>query len=171
MSAITVTGLAELQLDVQRLAAALEEPGDLMRALAGILESQVELRLELKRDPEGRAWAPLAQSTLERYQAEDTVQRGPQAGTVRRRGTLLERTGQMRNSLSSASGDDWAEVGMSRLTPDGRWQVPMLHEFGTTRMPRRGLFFADPEEGTLGQADEQALADEVDDWLWRVFPA
>lgn len=158
---IEVTGLGTLQADLRRLLQHLDRPADLMRDLAAVLEGQVEQRLDFKRDPSGQRWAKLAESTVERYAAEDKGSR---------RGTLLERTGQMRNSLSASSGDDWAEVGMSRLSPNGAWQLPQLHEFGTTKMPRRGMFFADPEAGTLGQDDQNALADAIDTWLAQQFP-
>lgn len=169
-SSITVTGLAELQASLGRALQQLQRPSDLMQSLGATLEGRIERRFDTKTDPDGMPWAPLAESTRERYDAEDTATKGARAGQVVRRGTLLERTGQMRNSLAVNAGDDWVEVGMSRLTDDGRWQIPLLHEHGTDRgLPRRGIFFSDPDTGTLSAGDETALVADVEDWLDEIF--
>lgn len=157
---IDVTGLAELRVDLVRALARMERPAELMQALGAELEANIERRFDTKVDPDGRPWAPLAESTLERYAEEDKGAR---------RGTLLERTGQMRNSLTANAGDDFVEVGMSRLTDGGKWSIPLLHETGTTRMPRRGIFLSDPDAGTLGQDDEEDLTRVVVEFLDDVF--
>lgn len=157
---IDVTGLAELRVDLVRALARMERPAELMQALGAELEANIERRFDTKVDPDGRPWAPLAESTLERYAEEDDGAR---------RGTLLERTGQMRNSLTANAGDDFVEVGMSRLTDGGKWSIPLLHETGTARMPRRGIFLSDPDAGTLGQDDEEDLTRVVVEFLDDVF--
>lgn len=159
---IDVTGLAELRIDLARAVARLERPRDLMKTLGAVLEANIEQRFDGKRDPNGTAWAPLAESTLARYAAEDKGAR---------RGTLLERIGQMRNSLTSNAGDDFVEVGMNRLTDGGKWSIPLLHETGTEHMPRRGIFLADPDAGTLGRDDEADLEAELVRFLDDVFGA
>jgi len=60
-------------------------------------------------------------------------------------------------------------VGMSRLSDGGEWSIPLLHETGTRRMPRRGIFLADPDAGTLGQQDEALLTEEIQAFLDDVF--
>ena len=75
----------------------------------------------------------------------------------------------MRDSLAANAGDDYVEVGMNRLTDDGKWQIPLLHEFGTRHMPRRGLFFADPDAGTLGAGDEADLEADITAFLADLF--
>jgi hypothetical protein len=45
----------------------------------------------------------------------------------------------------------------------------MLHEFGTVRMARRGIFFSDPEAGTLGAEDEAMLSEEITAYLEEAF--
>ena len=159
---IEVTGLAELRVDLARAVARLERPRDLMATLGGLLEVNIEHRFDTKRDPTGAAWAPLAESTKAGYARQDKG---------KRRGTLLERTGQMRNSLTGSAGDDFVEVGMSRLTAGGRWSIPLLHETGTEHMPRRGIFLADPDAGTLGREDEADISAEVLRFLDDVFGA
>lgn len=166
---IEVTGNDELRRQLADALARLERPRDLMVALGAILESNIEQRFDSKRDPSGQPWAPLAQSTRDKYDREDTQKSGPKAGKVVRRGTLLERTRQMRDSLAANAGDDFVEVGMNRLSDDGKWQIPLLHETGTMHMPRRGIFLADPDAGTLGAGDERDLDAGIVAFLDDVF--
>jgi len=158
---IEVQGLAQLQVALERTVARIDEPADLMDTLGAILEAQIGGRFESKTDPIGGPWAPLADSTRVRYDAKDTSGRGE----LKRRGSLLERTRDMLNSLTHHASANSVEVGMSRLSDDGRWAIPLLHETGTEKMPRRGIFLADWEAGTLGTRDEQLLMDEIGSWL------
>lgn len=43
-----------------------------------------------------------------------------------------------------------------------------FHEWGTERMPRRGLVFADPDAGTLAKGDEDAVLDIIGIYLTEV---
>jgi phage gpG-like protein len=43
------------------------------------------------------------------------------------------------------------------------------HEFGTEKMHRRGLLFADPEKGELAPDDEKAILDAVLDHLQKAI--
>lgn len=156
---IEVTGNAELQAFLASAVRQLERPAALMEALAARLEANIQERFDREVDPTGAAWEPLAPATVEKYAEEDEG---------RKQGTLLERTGQMRSSLTSAAGDDWAEVGMSRLTAGGEWSIPLLHETGTRRMPRRGIFLA-ADAGELGLQDQAMLREEIDAYLGEVF--
>lgn len=159
---IDVTGSAELQTLLADAVRRLQRPQELMEALAARLEANINERFDRKVDPEGKGWQPLAPATVARYAKQDKG---------RRQGTLLQRTGQMRASLTSGATDDTAEVGMSRLTDGGKWSIPLLHETGTTRMPRRGIFLADPDDGTLGKQDEEMLGEEINAFLEDIFGA
>lgn len=159
---IDVTGLVELRADLVRAVERLEHPRDLMETLGAVLEANIERRFDRKRDPDGNAWAKLADSTLAAYAAQDKG---------KRQGTVLERTGQMRNSLAANAGDDFVELGMNRLTDGGGWSIPLLHETGTAHMPRRGIFLSDPEAGTLGRDDEADLEAALAEFLDGVFGA
>lgn len=166
---IEVTGIDPLR---QLLAAALprlEQPADLMRVLGNTLRGNIERRFDTKTDPSGERWADWADSTKALYARADTPSKGKDKGTVVKRGTLLERTGQMRNSLAVNAGDDFVEVGMTRPTKGGQWQIPLLDETGTARMPRRGIFFADWESGTLGAQDSADLDADLVDYLDGIF--
>jgi phage gpG-like protein len=168
---IEVTGSKELRESLAAAVDRLERPRELLDSIGAALEVNIERRFDTKRDPQGRPWARLADSTRAQYDKQDTSSKGPKAGTVVRRGTLLERTRQMRNSLTHNVGENFVEVGMSRLTTDGKWSIPLLHETGTRRMPRRGIFLADPDTGTLGPEDEADVATEISDFLDEVFGA
>jgi phage gpG-like protein len=164
---IEVTGAAELRDALNRAAQRLESPRDLLASLGGVLEARIQRRFDSKRDPSGAAWAPLARSTREKYDREDT---NPRDGQRARRGSLLERTRRMRNSLASnVVGEDTVEVGMHAATDGGTYNLALLHEFGTRNMPRRGLYLADPDSGTLGADDEAALLAEISGFLDDVF--
>ena len=159
---IEVTGSEQLQAELQRAAERLQRPRDLMQALGAVLVANIERRFDTKRDPSGVPWRGHAPATTARYAAQDKGAR---------RGTILERTGRMRDSLTANAGDDYVEVGMSRLTDGGAWSIPLLHETGTRRMPRRGIFLADWEAGTLGASDEADLEREIVEFLDDVFAA
>lgn len=157
---IEVTGSKELQAELQRAVARLQRPRDLMQALGALMVGNIERRFDTKRDPSGVPWRALAPATVERYAKQDKGAR---------RGTILERTGRMRDSLTANAGDDDVEIGMNRLTDGGRWSIPLLHETGTARMSRRGIFLADPDAGTLGAQDEADLTEEIVAFLDDVF--
>lgn len=127
----------------------LEHPADLLDAIGARLEANIEERFDTRTDPNGAPWAPLSPATVAIYLRQ-------YGGNIP--GALLQRSRLMRASLARNVTDDYVEVGMSRQTSNGRWQVPLLHEFGTRRfgrqyMPRRGLLTADPQAGTLGAQD------------------
>lgn len=135
--------------------------GDLtpvMDNIGAALERNVNLRFDTKRDPSGQAWAQLSPVTRALY---DRADRRPARGggvEVARRGTLLERTGLMRASLSYAATSDQVEIGFGR-------PYAGYHEFGTKRMPRRGLLTADPTTGALGDDDRRAVLDILQSYL------
>lgn len=166
---ITTTGGERIEHTLADVLAALNDPRELLEGLGAVLEANVERRFDTKSDPAGQPWQPLALSTQALYNRRDTVRSGPNAGDVVRAGSLLERTRQMRSSLSTQVGADQVSVTMSRRTPGGKWQVPMLHELGTRNMPRRGLFTADPDTGELGADDQADLDAEIVSYLDDLF--
>lgn len=123
--------------------------------LGAVLENKVRDRREALTDPTGQRWAAWAPSTIATY---------PESG----RGKLLDRTGDMWDR----TGPQWQVKGMLsdtvlRVGFDKVYST--YHEFGTDSMPRRGLLYADPEKGTLGGEDEQAIDDVLQDWLDGLF--
>jgi hypothetical protein len=174
---VDLLGEDALRAALAKAVSQVRDPHAMLEGISGVLEMRINARFDSKTDPQGQAWAPLAPRTLKRYAREDTPKTGPNAGTVVKRGTLLERTGQMRASLFSQVVDDALEIGMSRRTDGGKtgpldggnWSIPLLHEYSTARMPRRGIFTADPEAGVLADGDRDAVLAEVTGWLEGLF--
>ena len=127
----------------------LEQMGDLQPAMQAIgqeLNSRVSARFETRSDPLGKAWAPWAESTRENY---------PKDG----RGLLLERYGDMLKSLNFQADSSSVRVGFGAVASKQGDVYAAYHEWGTVKMPRRGLLFADPDAGTLAPDDETAVLD------------
>lgn len=115
-----------------------------MRAIASALERQVQLRFDLKEDPDGRPWRPWSPATQAAREREG-------------RGTLLEYTGRMRDSLASRYTDTTAEVGFG-VSYAKHHEVP-----GGRRM----LLSA---SGRLGAADERAVVEALTAQLEKLLP-
>ena len=122
--------------------------GDLTSVMQSIgmeLESRISGRFESRTDPNGSAWAPWAQSTVDGY---------PEGGNRR----LLDRYGDMLASLTHQADATSVRVGFGK-------PYAAFHEWGTEHMPRRGLLFSDPDAGTLADGDEVAVLDILAVWL------
>ena len=117
----------------------------LMQSIGMELESRISGRFESRTDPNGSAWAPWAQSTVDGY---------PEDGNRR----LLDRYGDMLASLNHQADATSVRVGFGK-------PYAAFHEWGTEHMPRRGLLFADPDAGTLAEGDEAAVLDILGVWL------
>lgn len=109
----------------------LGNPRPLLDELGAVLESRVQQRFDTKTDPAGAAWTPWAKST-----ARQRAKSG--------RGTLLEQTRRLRNSLTHAADRQSVTVGFG---------VPYAaaHEFGAQierfAYSRRVNFKVDMETG------------------------
>lgn len=159
---------AELLAALDRLIGALAEPAPLLQDIGDRLEANVALRFETKTDPEGKPWDPISPTTVEIYESEWFKARNP-AFKNGIPGSLLQRTNAMRQSLAFNVTDAGLELGFSRATNGGKWQVAMLHEFGTVKMPRRGLLTADPETGKLSASDEADVLATINAHLSDLF--
>ena len=113
-----------------------------MADIAATLLEQVGERFETQRDPLGLRWEGHAPATLKTY---------PKDGNRR----LLDRSGHMLDSLGRSSDATSARVGFGQ-------PYAAYHEFGTRKMPRRGLLFADPDSGRLSREDEQLVLDSIE---------
>ena len=116
-----------------------------MQSIGMELESRISGRFESRTDPNGSAWAPWAQSTVDGY---------PEGGNRR----LLDRYGDMLASLNHQADATSVRVGFGK-------PYAAFHEWGTEHMPRRGLLFDDPDAGTLAEGDEAAVLDIIGVWL------
>ncbi|WP_153108942.1 phage virion morphogenesis protein [Propionivibrio limicola] len=116
-----------------------------MSALGMEMENRVKERFESQTDPLGVPWSPWKPSTEKTY---------PKDGNRR----LLDRFGDMLEHISHEHDASSATVGFKE-------GYATFHEFGTKKMARRGMLFADPESGTLAPDDERALTDVIFDIL------
>lgn len=141
---------------LQRRLANLRQP---MRDIGQALETSIRTRRETQTDPNGNRWAEWSDSYRASYSR-------PRAGESTPRGKLLERTGDMwsETGLTWSATDKTVRVGFSQL-------YATFHELGAParNMPRRGLLFADPDSGTLGAQEEDAVLDVLEKWLSGAF--
>lgn len=159
--------MIDIQLDdrevreaLARLQARLADLSPVMSAIATALEAGVEKRFETATDPAGRPWAPLKPSTLAAYLARGKGNR-KKDGSLSKKGRerLASRrplydTGDLLRSVSSSFTRSEARVGFAV-------DYAAYHEYGTKKMPRRGLLMADPAARTLGEVDRQAVLDII----------
>lgn len=139
----TITGADEALAELAALEDRLTNLEPLLTLIAAELEQNAHLRFETKRDPDGEAWRPWSEATREAREEEG-------------RGTLLEYTGRMRDSLATAVGESFVEIFLG---------VPYAakHEKGEG-VPRRAML-ASPSTGDLGAADAAAVARIVEDYI------
>lgn len=122
---------------LQALRNRVEDMRPAMNEIGMELESRASARFETQSDPSGRAWAPWAASTRKRY---------PKAGN----GSILDRLGDMLESLNHQADKDSVTIGFGT-------DYAIYHEFGTQKMPRRGLLMEDPNARRLSDEDEQSI--------------
>lgn len=131
--------------ELQRLSREFADLTELMAGIGTEFESRVSARFETESDPSGARWAAWSPWTIENY---------PEDGNRR----ILDRYGDMLDSLSYQSDANEARVGFG-------FAYAAYHEFGTRKMPRRGMLFEDPELGTLSAEDSDAILAVIEDWL------
>ncbi len=134
---------------LQQLQRRLKNLRPVMQSVGSELESRIANRFETRSDPDGKAWQAWSPSYLANY---------PKDG----RGKLLQRTGDLISSLNWQATDTSVRVGFGQI-------YGTYHEFGTERMPRRGLLYSDPEQGQLGAEDEAAIDELLQDWIDGIF--
>lgn len=145
---VEVTGSVQSAavLDVlRRLQRGMNDLKPVMDSIGQELESRISGRFETETDPLGQSWEPWAPWTRENY---------PDDGN----GRILDRYGDMLSSLTHAADSDSVRVGFGD-------PKATFHEWGTWKMPRRGILFADPDEGELGPEDEAAILDILGVWI------
>lgn len=149
---IDLVGADALLAKLNKAAAVLERPRELMEAIGAQLEGNVELRFKSKQDASGAAWAQLSETTKALYEKQGVG------------GTLLERSGHMRDALTHNATDDYVEVGFGGSAP-----YAIYHVTGTKKMPRRdplfGLVNTDGTKGELGAQDARDVLELVEGFL------
>jgi phage virion morphogenesis protein len=146
---------AAIMAALARTVRVLDNPQALLADIGFELEGNIRQRFDVnvKTDPSGRPWDPLAESTKKSYNKK-------YEGVVP--GSLLNRSGDMLKSLTSNTDANSVEVGFSIL-------YAIFHVTGTRHMPRRDSLFAaiaaNGSTGTLGAQDEADIIEIVEDHL------
>jgi phage virion morphogenesis protein len=131
---------AAVQQALRRLQAAVGDLRPAMTDIAATLWERVGERFETRTDPMGVGWRDKASGAS---------------------ATLID-SGHMLDSLTRRVDSRRAMVGFGQ-------PYAIYHEFGTKKMHRRGLLFADPEKGKLAPGDEKAILDAVLDHLKKAI--
>jgi phage virion morphogenesis protein len=138
---------AALLAALQKLSSQLQDLSQPMFDVGQALESAVRERFVSMSDPSGEAWAKLSDSTL-----------AQRAKNGKAGGNILFEEGVLLKSLGWASDAKTAQVGFGQA-------YAAYHEWGTKRMPRRGLLMDNPDAGTLGKDDLEKVLDVLREHL------
>lgn len=144
MLTITVSS-APVQDLLSQLSARLSDLSPAMEDIGQELQSRVSSRFETQSEPMGTPWDAWAPATFLSY---------PEDGNRR----ILDRYGDMLDSLNHSADTTSATIGFGS-------PIATYHEWGTKRMPRRGLLMADPDAGTLAPDDERSVLEVLSDFL------
>jgi phage gpG-like protein len=128
---VTDTGVS---LALQRMSARLRDMTPVFAAIGSRLERNVHMRFDTKTAPSGRPWAAWSPET-----ADERARSG--------RGTLLEYTGRMRDSLTYQASATGVEVGFG---VDYAQYHEQLTPAGKGALPKRAMLF---DDGKLSDAD------------------
>ena len=152
---IDLVGADALLVQIERTASRMERPRELMEAIGAQLEGNVEQRFKSKTDAAGQAWAPISPTTAEIYE---------RIHGKAMPGSLLERSGHMRDALAHNATDEYVEVGFGGSAP-----YAIYHVTGTKKMPRRdplfGLVNTEGTQGELGAQDTQDVLDLMESFM------
>jgi phage virion morphogenesis protein len=129
----------EVRQALERLRRRVQDMSPVMRAIGADMERRMLERFETETDPAGRKWAPLAKRTLK-------AKKG--------RGSILYQHGTLMDSRS------WQADASSVRWGFGQ-KYAAFHEFGTKKMPRRGLLFADAERRELAEEDRSLILEAI----------
>ncbi len=120
-----------------------------MRDIGQRMEARVRARFETETDPMGNMWDEWADS----YHPAKGGSRPTDGNTG-----ILDLYGDMLNSLNWSADRTSVTVGFGQ-------PYAAYHEFGTSKMKRRGMLFANPDTGELAPDDEAEILDVIQDFL------
>lgn len=154
MLTITVDDSA-FRATMRRLQDGLGDMTPVMERIGYTLETNTRNRFETRSDPNGQPWKPWAEQTRATYPTPGS----PFAKTEEPgNGRLLDRYGTMLDDLNHQADPNSVRIGFAM-------PYAAYHEFGTKKMPRRGMLMGNPDAGTLGKGDERAVLDILNGFL------
>jgi phage virion morphogenesis protein len=135
-----------VQARLHELTARMSNLSPAMDAIGQRLEAKISNRFEARRDPLGNAWAPWKPSTAKSY---------PKDGNR----NILDRYADLLKTTHTVDdGGTSVRVGLGA-------SYGYFHEYGTKKMVRRGILFADPVQRTLAPADQADVLDIISRFL------
>jgi len=133
----------EVRRALEQLSRRAQDMSPVMRAIGADMERRMLERFETQTDPKGRKWAPLKPATL-------AAKKG--------RGSILYRFGALQESRSAQADARSVRWGFGQ-------KYAAFHEFGTKKMPRRGLLFGDADRRELAEEDRSLILDAIRAYL------
>lgn len=133
-SSLVLEALAALKTKAENMGPVFDDVGQMM-------ETRLSNRFETLTDPNGRAWMGWADSTIKSY---------PDDGNK----TILDRYGDLLQNITHEHDETSVTYGFGE-------PYAAYHEYGTDRMPRRGLMMDDPEAGTLSASDQASVLELI----------
>jgi phage gpG-like protein len=133
--------------------------GDLTPVMDDIGNAMVQStrgRFETRTDPNGAPWKPWAPSTRRTYPFAGTPAAAGPDGPGNSR--LLDRYGTMLDGLNHQPNNNSVRIGFAQ-------PYATYHEYGSSKMPRRGMLMGDPVAVTLGATDEATVIDILGAWV------
>ncbi|GHU27519.1 hypothetical protein AGMMS50256_07570 [Betaproteobacteria bacterium] len=130
---------------LSQLAARMDDMTPVMTEIGAELKARISNRFETQTDPDGKKWTGWAPSTIKSY---------PKDGNH----TILDRHGDMLDNLGYQADKNTVTVGFGS-------PYAAFHEFGTRKMPRRGLLFTNPEARMLSTDDETTVLDILQNFM------
>lgn len=155
MLTITVDDSA-FRATMRRLQDGLSDLTPVMERIGYTLEANVKNRFETATDPNGQPWKAWTEQTRATYPFAGTEYAKGDEGPGN--GRLLDRYGTMLGGLNHQADSNSVRVGFAM-------PYAAYHEYGTKKMHRRGMLMGNPDAGTLGQGDEKAVLDILNDFL------
>jgi len=129
----------EVRLAIDDLRRRVQDMSPVMRAIGADMERRMLERFETQTDPAGRKWEPLSPRTVKAKKGRGSI--------LYHHGTLMD----SRASQADASSVRW---GFGQ-------KYAAFHEFGTKRMPRRGLLLADADRRELAEEDRSLILEAI----------
>ncbi|MDR1889155.1 MAG: phage virion morphogenesis protein [Zoogloeaceae bacterium] len=132
---------------LKRMEALNEDATPLMDAIGEKLAANARQRINNEETPTGERFREWSEAYARSY---------PWTGAKSGHGKILDRSGHLAN-ISHIADHESFTVGSPA-------EYAVFHEFGKTK-PRRAIFFAHAESGTLGDEDEESILDLLEAFL------
>lgn len=144
---IRVTGIGNIQAQLESMRQRAEDTAPLMAELANHLYNVVDESFETQKTPDGISWSPIKERRSDPHPEK-----------------ILYAQGHMQDSLAQHSSSDEAIVGLN-ATADG-YPYPIVHQFGSVDGSIKArAFMPIHEDGTLYDETVAELEEIIEDFI------